>query len=216
MLNVLLKGFLSACQIISWKEMHWHHQWCSIYHPYSCDEVRLWAPKQIASQSVLMVCIFLTFIQMNYAITSVIAMFQRITPRWRYEVVPQVQRCFQLLLEFTRSWNVFKQHCPQLIWILLIFPFQGPLYCPPSGSTFQGVLRRVCVISVEDFTNSIWCFSCLTIFLVLESNLIFRRSCLFKSNYWNEIREMSVLENILKIKLLWSKIQHTSFKYAVL
>jgi hypothetical protein len=26
----------------------------------------------------------------NYAITSVTAMFQRITPRWRYEVVPQV------------------------------------------------------------------------------------------------------------------------------
>ena len=48
----------------------------------------------------------------NYAITSVIAMFQRITPRWRYEVFPQVQRCFQLLLEFTRSWNVFEQYCP--------------------------------------------------------------------------------------------------------
>jgi hypothetical protein len=51
--------------------------------------------------------------QCNDAITFVIAMFQRVTPRWRYEVVPQLQRCFQLLLEFTRSWNVFEQHCPR-------------------------------------------------------------------------------------------------------
>jgi hypothetical protein len=29
MLNVLLHGFLSACQIRSWKEMRWHHQCCS-------------------------------------------------------------------------------------------------------------------------------------------------------------------------------------------
>jgi hypothetical protein len=28
-LNVLLHGFFSACQIRSWKEMRWHHQWCS-------------------------------------------------------------------------------------------------------------------------------------------------------------------------------------------
>jgi len=28
-LNVLLHGFLSACQIRSWKEMRWHHQCCS-------------------------------------------------------------------------------------------------------------------------------------------------------------------------------------------
>ena len=28
-LNVLLHGFFSACQIRSWKEMCWHHQWCS-------------------------------------------------------------------------------------------------------------------------------------------------------------------------------------------
>jgi hypothetical protein len=28
-LNVLLHGFLSVCQIRSWTEMRWHHQWCS-------------------------------------------------------------------------------------------------------------------------------------------------------------------------------------------
>ena len=41
-----------------------------------------------------------------------------------------------------------------------------------------------------------WC-SCLKIFLVMESNLTFQRSCLFKSKCWNEIREMSVFEVII-------------------
>ena len=57
----------------------------------------------------------------------------------------------------------------------------------PRWSTFQGVSRRVDVISIRDFANSV---------NVLESNLIFQRSCLFKSNCWNEIREMLVLEKI--------------------
>jgi hypothetical protein len=161
----------------------------------------------------------------NYAITSVIAMFQKITPRWRYEVVPQVQRCFQVLLEFTRSWNVFEQYCPrcdlnmlvhwlsffethcppftdliiffspQLSWILFVFLLK--VHCIPQGvSTFQGVLRRVDVISVKDFADSIDVLLCSTIFLVLESNLIFQRSCVFKSNCWNEIRAISILEKM--------------------
>jgi hypothetical protein len=37
-----------------------------------------------------------------------------------------------------------------------------------------------------------------TIFFNLESTLAFQRSYLFKSNYWNEIREMSVLKSILE------------------
>jgi len=42
-------------------------------------------------------------------------MFSEDKPRSRYEVVPQGQRCFQLLLEFNRSWNFFEQHCPP-VW----------------------------------------------------------------------------------------------------
>jgi hypothetical protein len=59
-------------------------------------------------------------------------MFQRITPRWRYEVVPQVHRCFQLLLEFTRSWNVFEQYCPRcdlnvlIHWLSFFEPHRPP------------------------------------------------------------------------------------------
>jgi hypothetical protein len=56
-------GFFPVCQIRLWKEMHWHHQWCSFYHSYSYGEVRLWASKQMVQQSVLVVCIFSTFIQ---------------------------------------------------------------------------------------------------------------------------------------------------------
>ena len=97
----------------------------------------------------------------NYAITSVIAMFQRITPRWRYEVFPQVQRCFQLLLEFTGSWNVFEQYCPWcdlnvfVHWLSFFEPHCPPftdssynhLSLPPSWSeyrlffSFQGPLN---------------------------------------------------------------------------
>jgi hypothetical protein len=99
--------------------------------------------------------------------------------RWRYEVVPQVQRCFQLLLEFTRSWNVFEQYCPRcdlnvlVHWLSFfephcalfidsslnhlslppswaeycLFSFSESTVLPQGVSTFQGVLRRVDVIS---------------------------------------------------------------------
>ena len=81
--------------------------------------------------------------------------------------------------------------CPQLIWMLFVFLLR--VYCiAPRWSTFQGVSRNVDVIFVKDFANSIDVLLCLTIFLVLEPNLILQRSCLFKSNCWNEIREISV------------------------
>ena len=83
-------------------------------------------------------------------------------------------------------------HCPLADLNTVCFPSQGPLYCP-KWSTCQGVLRSVDVISVKDFANSIDVFLVWQIFLVLESNLIFQRSCLFKS-YWNEIKEMSIFE----------------------
>jgi hypothetical protein len=47
-----------------------------------------------------------------------------------------------------------------------------------------------------------WCSSYLKIFLILESNLTFQMSCLFKSNCWNEIREMSVFESIFRNQVL--------------
>jgi len=64
-LNVFLNGFLLSCRIRLRREMYWPHQWCLIYHLYSYSEVRLWASKQMVSQSVLMVCILLMFIQMH-------------------------------------------------------------------------------------------------------------------------------------------------------
>jgi len=60
------------------------------------------------------------------------------------------------------------------------------------------------------------CF-CLTIFLVLESNLIFQKSCLFKSNCWNEIREMLVLEKIFWKSSFFDQRSNTCYsKYAIL
>ena len=46
----------------------------------------------------------------------------------------------------------------------------------------------------QGFCKLNWC-SYLKIFIVQESNLILQRSCLFKSNCWNEIRKISVFEN---------------------
>jgi hypothetical protein len=86
--------------------------------------------------------------------------------------------------------------CPQLIWILLVFPFQGPLYCPQVSQRFKEWWEELMSFHVKDFAESIDVLLCSTIFLVLESNLIFQRSCIFKSNCWNEIREISVLEKI--------------------
>jgi len=51
MLSVILNRFPLALLIGLWKEMQWHHQWCSFYHPYSCDEVRLRASRWSHSQS---------------------------------------------------------------------------------------------------------------------------------------------------------------------
>ena len=75
------------------------------------------------------------------------------------------------------------------------FPSQGPLYCLQVVNFSRSVEKCWCP-SCKGFCKFNRCSSCLTIFLVLESNLIFQRSCLFKSNCWNEIREMSVLEKI--------------------
>jgi len=82
----LLNKFFSAHLIRLWKEMHWNYQW-SIYHPYLCGEVRLWASKQMAPQSVLVGVSFQHSFKCNYAITS----FKSYSyvgddkPRWRYE-----------------------------------------------------------------------------------------------------------------------------------
>jgi len=171
----------------------------------------------------------------NYAITSVIAMFQRITPRWRYEVFPQVQRCFQLLLEFTRSWNVFEQYCPWcdlnvfVHWLSFFEPLvlRSPILhiiiflCPPAdlntacfflfrvhwiapkvSQLFKKCREELMSFHVKYFADSIDVLHCSTIFLVLESNLILQRLCLFKSNCWNEIRKISIFgKDLLKIKL---------------
>jgi hypothetical protein len=198
----------------------------------------------IVPQSVLVVCILLTFIQKQLCDNICYNHVSKDNPRWRYKVVPQVQHCFQLLLEFTRSWNVFEQYYPRcdlnvlvhwlsffyhivirspiLHLIIFLYPpadltiacfsFSGSTVLPPSGSTFQGVLRRVDVISVNDFVDSIDVLLCLTIFL-LESTLTFQRSCLFKSSLlkWNQ-RCLCLKKIFLKNQAFWSKTQHTFFK----
>jgi len=85
-------------------------------------------------------------------------------------------------------------HCLIVDLNIACFSFSGSTVLPPSCSTFQGVSRSVNVIYIKDFTYSIDVLLCSIIFLVLESNLAFQKLCLFKSNCWNEIREMLILK----------------------
>jgi len=78
----------------------------------------------------------------------------------------------------------------------ICFPSQSPLYYPKVSQLFNECWEELMSFHVKDFADLIDVLLCSTIFLVLESNLIFRRSCLFKSNCWNEIREISILEKI--------------------
>jgi len=92
--------------------------------------------------------------------------------------------------------------CPPSWAEYCLFSSQGPLYCPKVSKLFKECWEELMSFHVKDSADSINVLLCSTIFLVLESNLILQRSCLFKSNCWNEIREILVLEkNLLKIKL---------------
>jgi len=72
------------------------------------------------------------------------------------------------------------------------------------------VSRNVDVIFYQRFCKFNRYSSCLTIFLVLELNLIFQRSCLFKSNCWMKSGRCPFLF-FFNFKLLRLKIQHTLF-----
>jgi hypothetical protein len=86
--------------------------------------------------------------------------------------------------------------CPQADLNTACFSSQGPLYCPTVSQLFKEYWEELMSFHVKDSADLINVLLCSTIFLVLESNLILQRSCIFKSNCWNEIREISVLEKI--------------------
>ena len=75
-----------------------------------------------------------------------------------------------------------------------LFSFLKFTELPPGGQPFKEFWEELMSFHVKDFANSMRVLLCSTIFLVLESNLILQKSCLFKSNCWNEIREISVFE----------------------
>jgi len=156
----------------------------------------------------------------SYVITSVIAMFQRITQdedmRLSFKCSVVSNCCWSSLDHGTFFNNIafgVIWMCSFIYYLLLLYFSHCPLFTdssfshlslPPAdlttacvsfswstvlplcGSTFQGVLRRIDVISVKDFADSIDILLCLTIFL-LESTLTFQRPCLFKSSLlkWN-------------------------------
>jgi len=85
--------------------------------------------------------------------------------------------------------------CPQLIWILFVFLLRVRCIAP-GGQLFEKCREMLMSFLSRIFANLIDILRVWAIFLVLESNLIFQQSFLFKSNCWNEIREMLVLKSI--------------------
>jgi hypothetical protein len=122
------------------------------------------------------------------------AIFEQHCPQYDLNVLVHLLSFFEHhCLQFTDS--SFNHLSLPHSWSEYCLFFLLRVYCiAPSCSTFQGVSRSVNVISIKDFTYSIDVLLCSIIFLVLESNLAFQKLCLFKSNSWNEIREMLILK----------------------
>jgi len=118
------------------------------------------------------------------------------------------RHCPQYNLNVLVHWlSFFEHYCLQFIdssFNHLSLPHSWSEYClffllrvhyiALSYSTFQRVSRSVNVISIKYFTYSNDILLCSITFLVLESTLAFQKLCLFKSNCWNEIKEMSILK----------------------
>jgi hypothetical protein len=119
------------------------------------------------------------------------------------------QHCPQYDLNVLVHWlSFFEHHClqytdssfnhlslPPADLNTVYFPTHDPLYCLQVVNFSRSVEKCWCH-SCKGFCKFGRCSCCLTIFLVLESTLIFQRSCQFESNCWNEIKEISVLEKI--------------------
>ena len=97
--------------------------------------------------------------------------------------------------------SFFEPYCPQFIDSSF-----DCLYPPADLNTVCFPSRRSIVLPPRSVEEN-WCHFCqefanlvdvffLKIFLILESNLTFQRSCQFKSDCWNEIREMPIFESI--------------------
>jgi hypothetical protein len=121
----------------------------------------------------------------------------------------------QLLLRFTKSWTVFEQHYPNMIWMCsfidssfdhLSLPpanlntFLLRFHCiAPKWSTFQGVSRNVDVIFVKDFANLI------DIVLIWQSFLFWNQISYFKDHVYSSLivemkSERCQFKNIFEIQ----------------
>jgi hypothetical protein len=104
-------------------------------------------------------------------------------------------------------------YCPLANFNIACFSFSGSTVLPPTAQLFQKVSRSIDIASVKDFANSIDAFLAWQSFLFGNQLSYFKDHVYLKSNYWNEIREMSFLKKkkvFLKFTYLF-KGQHTSF-----
>ena len=216
--------------------MSWHHQWCSCYHPYSCDEVRLRASKQDGPTVSLGECIFSYSFECNCMPTSVdshvskdfLQVYLCFPDCWRgsldhglslNNIAPNMIWMCSFIDYLSLNTIVFSTlihhliifHCPQLIWIL--FVFLPMIHCIASR----------CL----NFSRSIeksWCHFMSNISQTHSMFFIVRQSFLF----WNQISYFKDHVNsslIVEMKskryqfwkrsfenhAFWSKTQHTLF-----
>jgi hypothetical protein len=94
-------------------------------------------------------------------------------------------------------------YCPLANFNIACFSFSGSTVLPPTAQLFQKVSRSIDIASVKDFANSIDAFLAWQSFLFGNQLSYFKDHVYLKSNYWNEIREMSFLK---KKKFFWNSL----------
>jgi hypothetical protein len=124
--------------------------------------------------------------------------------------------CARSLIIFL--WTILSSVYWFIIWLSLSPSWFK--HCLFSFSEVHCIAPQECRGELMSFLSGICklgrCFSCLKIFLILESNLTFQRSCLFKSDCWNEIREMSIFESIFGNRALLVKDPTHAIQYSPL
>jgi len=133
-------------------------------------------------------------------------------PRWRYEVVPQVQCCFQLLLEFTRSWLSLNNIAPDVIWMCSFFLFKVHCIAPRYLKFWRSVEKSWChFMSKISQTQPMF-------FFLQQSFLFWNQISYFKGHVYSSLivemksERYQFWKRSFENPTFWSKTQHTSFK----
>jgi hypothetical protein len=216
----LMLSSMSSSQLVkSAYTKEWFGIINDVYHPYSCGEVHLRASKQIVSQSFLVGASFQHSFKCNYAITSIAAwivfeqhccldcLWTTLPPAMIWMLVHlfilnKVFLCHYQMLNitlmdfddsssdsfFAPSWS---EYC--------LFSFLGSTVLPSGGQRFKECREMLMsFLSRILQTQSMFLFENLSCSGIKSH--IFKDHVYSKSSCWDEIRDVSFFEGLLKKK----------------